>query len=145
MNNDNKISEQSIFDALVGAANFRANNGTRKIKIERANFSFCVQGVDEDRVLKCRKLATKNRGRNNESTDWSKYASYLIYNATTPEDRKTLWDNRDVWQALDCVCGADVVFKCLTPAERAKVVSIIETLSGYDDNEVDLDATIENF
>ena len=63
-----------------------------------------------------------------------------IYNA---DDKKRLWDNRDAWAALNAVNGADVIFKCLTPAERAKIVTVVEELSGYDDNDVDIDEFIQ--
>jgi len=136
------INEQSIVECLTGAANYLADNGRAHIVIERAGFSFYVQGVNEDQTAKCRRLATKNRGRRDEEVDWSRYAAQLIYEATVPDDKKRLWDNKAVWDKLNCVTGSDVIFKCLTPAERAKIVTAIENLSGYDDT--DLDGIIKN-
>lgn len=141
---DEQNFENNVVDALLGAAQFRANPVHRKITIERAGFSFEIHGVNEDEVARAQKLSTKNRGRRNEETDWGRYAAQLIFFATVDEDQKRLWNNREVWEKLDCVTGADVVYKCLTPAERAQVVSVIEKLSGYDDSDLDIDDAIKN-
>lgn len=143
---EQQISEQSIVDALLNAAEFRLNKETRTIVVKRGDkefFRFDIHAVNEDQVAKAQKLSTKNRGRRNEETDWSRYSAHVIYFATTDDDRKRLWDNKAVWEALDCVTGADVVYKCLTPAERAKIVSVIEELSGYDDTDIDIDEYIQ--
>lgn len=144
MNDKPTFDENSIVDALLGAAEFRLNSEHRKITIARAGFSFEVCGVNEDQVKRAQKLSTINRGRRDEQTDWGRYAAQLIYFATVDDDKARLWDNRSVWQALNAVNGADVVYKCLTPAERAKIVEVIEKLSGYDDSDIDIDAHLKN-
>lgn len=138
-----KIDENNIVDVLLGAADFRTNSERTKITIARANFSFEIRGVNEDEVARAQKLSTRNRGRRDEQTDWNRYAANLIYLATVDEDKARLWDNRDVWQALNAVNGADVVFKCLKPAERADIVAVIEKLSGYDDSDINVDEFIQ--
>lgn len=137
------FTEGDIVNALLNAADFRTNSEPRKITIERAGFSFEIQAVNEDNVARAQKLSTKNRGRRNEETDWQRYAAHLIYFATVDDDKARIWDNRDVWQALNAVNGADVIYKCLTPAERAEIVSIIEKISGYDDGNVSVDDFIQ--
>lgn len=134
------FDESNIVDALLNAAAFRSETNLREVVIKRGAiemFRFKIHGVDEDTVNKCRKLATKNRGRRDETVDWLRNAANLIYEATVDDDKKRLWNNREVWQRLDCVTGSDVVMKCLTPAERAKIVEVIENISGYDDDGLD--------
>lgn len=135
-----QFNENNIVEALMGAAAFRSNDNLREVVIQRGDrelFRFKIHGVDEDTVNKCRKLATKNRGRRDETVDWLRNAANLIYEATVDDDKQRFWNNREVWQKLDCVTGSDVVMKCLTPAERAKIVEVIENISGYDDNGLD--------
>lgn len=139
----NQITEQNIVDALLNAAEFRTNSEHRKITIARAGFSFEIRGVNEDQVKRAQKLSTLNRGRRDEQTDWGRYSAHLIYAATIDDDKKRLWDNKSVWDALNAVNGADVVYKCLTPAERAKIVTVVEELSGYDETDVDIDEFIQ--
>ena len=88
-----------------------------------------------------------------EDTDSSLYRAALIYEATLPEDRKKLWDNKDAWEALrnkgkQIVRGVDVIETCLKAGEKDKVIDVIDKLSGYDDNieEVadNLEDTIKN-
>lgn len=142
--NDEKIFENNIVDALLNAAAFRTEENLREIVIkrdERELFRFKIHGLDEDTLNRCRKSATKNRGRRDEEVDWSRYSAQVIYEATVDDDKKTLWQNREVWQKLDAVTGSDVIYKVLMPAERAKIIEAIESLSGYDG---DLDLQIKN-
>ena len=147
MNDKPTFDENSIVEALLGAAEFRLNSEERAVVIKRGDkefFRFNIRGVNEDQVKRAQKLSTLNRGRRDEQTDWGRYSAHLIYFATVDDDKKRLWDNRSAWQALNAVNGADVVFKCLMPAERAKIVEVIEKLSGYDDSDIDIDAHLKN-
>ena len=59
------------------------------------------------------------------------YQSWLIYFATTDEDRKKYWDNPTFRDAFNVVEGYELVDKVLLPGEKARVLDTIDTLSGY--------------
>lgn len=140
----NERVEKNIVDALLGAAAFRTEEKLCEIKIvrdERELFKFKIHGLTEDEFTKCRKQNTKNRGRRDEETNWTRYAAQVIYEATVAEDKKLLWQNHEVWDALNVVTGVDVVNLVLTPAEKTKILEAVENISGFDDN---LDGLIKN-
>ena len=141
---DNQL-EDNIVDALLGAAAYRTEEQLREINIvrgERTFFKFKVHGLTEDEFIRCRRQNTKNRGRRDELVDWIRYSGQVIYEATTADDKKRLWQNHDVWDGLNVASGVDVVLKVLTPAERAKILEVIESISGFDD--IDLDTLVQN-
>lgn len=140
----NERVEQNIVEALLGAAAFRTEQKLCEIKIERDGkilFTFKIHGLTEDEFTKCRKQNTKNRGRRDEETNWTRYAAQVIYEATVADDKKLLWQNHEGWQALNVVSGVDVVNQVLTPAEKSKILEAVESISGFDDN---LDGLIQN-
>ena len=74
-----------------------------------------------------------------EDTDNVKYRADLIYRATVEEDKKNLWDNKKVWEALrnkgmQIVSALDVIEYSLKAGEKDQVVDCIDKLSGYHDN-----------
>ena len=74
-----------------------------------------------------------------QDTDRVKYQSEIIYRATVAEDREKLWDNRDVWDALNAkkdriMNGLDVIECVLKAGEKDKVLEAIDKLSGYEEN-----------
>ncbi len=77
-----------------------------------------------------------------EDTDRVKYQSALIYEATVEEDRKNLWDNRKVWNALNAtkdriMNGLDVIEYTLKAGEKDKILEAIDKLSGYESNNLE--------
>ena len=74
-----------------------------------------------------------------EDTDRIKYQSAIIYTATVEDDRKNLWDNKKVWNALrdkgiQIMNGLDVIEYTLKAGEKDRVLEAIDALSGYDTN-----------
>lgn len=59
------------------------------------------------------------------------YQSWLIYFATTDEDRKKYWDNPKFREAFNVVKGFELVDEVLLPGEKVRVLDAIDTLSGY--------------
>lgn len=138
-----KDIEQNIVDALLGAAAFRTERNTATVRIIRDDtelFSFEVGGLTEDEFNRCRKLNTKNRGKRDEETDWSRYAAQVIYEATSADDKKRIWQNKEAWERFNVASGVDVVNYVLMPAEKSKILETIESLSGFND---DLDNIIQ--
>lgn len=108
-------------------------------------FSFRVRGLDDSEFEECRKDSTKAvRDPRLGSIaiprefDSAKFNSLIIYKATHPEDRKKLWDNKELWKkAKDVLTGWQLIDKVLRRGEKEKCLELIETLSGYnfDDEE----------
>lgn len=136
--------ETNVVDALLGAAAFRAEEQLRQVHIirnERELFTFKIHGLTEDEFNRCRKQNTRNRGRRDEDFNGIRYTAQIVYEATVAEDKKSLWQNHEVWQRLNVASGVDVILKVLTYAERAKILETVESISGFDDN---LDDFIKN-
>ena len=77
-----------------------------------------------------------------EDTDKVKYQSALIYEATVPEDREILWDNRKVWNAINAkkdriMNGLDVIECALKAGEKDKILEAIDKLSGYESDNLE--------
>jgi hypothetical protein len=139
-------AEDDLLRGLLEAANQKTEN-TKQVVIRRNGrdlFSFRVRGLSEAEYNACNDKATTYE-RNKRlgvkmpvDTDAARYRSYLIYEATVPEDRAKLWDNQQAWNQLNVLNGPDLIEKVLTPGEKSKVVELIDELSGYGD-----DATLE--
>ena len=111
-------------------------------------FSFRVRGLDDSEFEKCRDQATKvakDRRLGNLAVprefNSAKFNSLVIYSATHPDDCKAIWDNKDLWQKANVVTGWQLVDKVLKRGEKEKCIELIESLSGYADE--DAEATEE--
>ena len=111
-------------------------------------FSFRVRGLDDNEFERCRDLATKvAKDRRLGSLavprefNLAKFNSLVIYTATHPDDKKIIWDNKDLWAKADVVTGWQLVDKVLKRGEKEKCIELIEELSGYTDE--DAEATEE--
>lgn len=65
------------------------------------------------------------------------YQSYLIYLATTVEDRKKYWDNPTFRDKFGVMEGYELIDKVLLPGEKTQVLDVIDTLSGYGFSDLD--------
>lgn len=63
--------------------------------------------------------------------DAVRFRSELIYEATVEADRKEFWDNRELCDIYNVMDGIDCVEAVLLAGEKDKVVTVIETLSGF--------------
>lgn len=113
-------------------------------------FSFRVRGLDDEEFEKCRDQATKlvkDRRFGNVAVprdfNSAKYNSLVIYTATHPDDRKFLWDNKDLWQKANIATGWQLVDRVLLRGEKDEVIELIERLSGFNDGET-IEETLKN-
>ena len=65
------------------------------------------------------------------------YQSYLIYLATTVEDKKKYWDNPTFRDKFGVMESYELIDKVLLPGEKAQVLDVIDTLSGYGFSDLD--------
>lgn len=148
------LSEEDMIRGLIEAAGFKSDE-TKQIEIARRGktvFSFRIQALTEDDYQRCRKKWTKSIKNKRlgipmqGDTDMVKYRDSLIYEATVPEDRMKLWDNKKVWSALNnkglqIMNGLDVIEYALKAGEKSRVIEEIDSLSGFED---DLEETAKN-
>ena len=111
-------------------------------------FSFRVRGLDDSEFEKCRDQATKvAKDRRLGSLavprefNSAKFNSLVVYTATHPDDKKAIWDNKNLWQKANVLTGWQLVDKVLKRGEKEKCIELIEALSGYADE--DAEATEE--
>ena len=121
-------------------------------------YSFRVRGLDDSEFEKCRDQATKvAKDRRLGSLavprefNSAKFNSLIVYTATHPDDKKVIWDNKDLWAQAELVTGCPVVTgwqlvdKALKPGEKEKCIALIESLSGYTDEEAEAtEETLKN-
>ena len=115
-------------------------------------FSFRVRGLDDSEFEKCRDQATKvakDRRLGNLAVprefNLAKFNSLVIYTATHPDDKKAIWDNKDLWAKADVVTGWQLVDKVLKRGEKEKCIELIEELSGYSDEDAEsTEETLKN-
>jgi hypothetical protein len=115
-------------------------------------FSFQVRGLDDSEFEKCRDQATKvakDRRLGNLAVprefNSAKFNSLVIYTATHPDDKKVIWDNKDLWKKANVVTGWQLVDKVLKRGEKEKCIELIESLSGYADEDAEsTEETLKN-
>ena len=138
-----RANEDDLLAGLLAAANYKADEDeTVKIVISRKGkdlFSFRIHPLGEDDFNRCRKRCTKyvkskTQGgiRVPEEVDTVKYRCMLIYEATVPEDRAKIWDNKKLWKAKDLATGTEAVDLLLKAGEKNAICEKLDTISGYE-------------
>lgn len=67
-----------------------------------------------------------------KSSDRVIYESYLIYLATTAEDRANLWDNPEIKKQFNVMEGYELIDVALYAGEKSRIIDAIDTISGFD-------------
>lgn len=113
-------------------------------------FSFRVRGLTAEETEKCRDEATKMKKNKKlggivvpADFDTAKFGSLLIVTATHPDDRKFLWENKELMQKANVLAPWQLVDKVLLSGEKDRVMDLIEHLSGADED-ADLEETLKN-
>jgi len=111
-------------------------------------FAFRVRGLTGEEREKCRNDATKMLKNKKlggiimpADFDSAKFGSLLIVTATHPDDKKFLWDNKELMQKANVLSPWQLVDKVLLSGEKDRAIELIEHLSGADE---DIDETIKN-
>ena len=138
-----RANEDDLLAGLLAAANYKADEDeTVEIVISRNKkdlFSFRIHPLSEDDFNRCRKRCTKyvkskTQGgiRVPEEVDTVKYRCMLIYEATVPEDRAKIWDNKKLWKAKDLATGTEAVDALLMAGEKNAICEKLDAISGYE-------------
>lgn len=144
-----RANEDDLLAGLLAAANYKADEDeTVEIVINRGGkdlFSFRIHPLGEDDFSRCRKRCTKyvkskTQGgiRVPEDVDTVKYRCMLIYEATVPEDRAKIWDNKKLWKAKDLATGVEAVDILLKAGEKNAICEKLDAISGYELSEEDV-------
>lgn len=145
-----RANEEDFIHGLIEAADF-VSEETQRIEIireRRLYFAFNIHPLSSEEYEKCRKKHTKYVRNKQlgmtmpENTNRVKYQSEIIYAATVDEDKEKLWDNRQVWNALNAkkdriMNGLDVIEYTLKAGEKDKILDAIDKLSGYETNDLE--------
>lgn len=140
---DARRNEDDLLNGLLAAANYKDDEDESvEIVINRQGkdlFSFRIHPLSEEDFNRCRKRCTKyvksktNAGiRIPEEVDTVKYRCMLIYEATVPEDRAKIWDNKQLWKAKDLATGIEAVDILLKAGEKNAICEKLDTISGYE-------------
>lgn len=145
-----RMFENDFISGLIAAAGFRTDEAEQKhIEIIRNGvlfFAFDIRALGEEEYNKCKTKHTKYVRNKQlgiklpEDTNTVKYRCAIIYQATVEKDRAKLWDNKQIWDALNnkglqIMNGLDVIEYSLKSGEKEKVIEEIDKLSGYDSND----------
>ena len=144
-----RANEDDLLNGLLAAANYKDDeNETVEIVIARGGrdlFSFRIHPLSEDDFNRCRKRCTKyvksksQAGiRVPEEVDTVRYRCMLIYEATAPEDRAKVWDNKKLWKAKDLATGIEAVDILLKAGEKNAICEKLDAISGYELSEEDV-------
>ena len=144
-----RANEDDLLNGLLAAANYKDDeNETVEIVIARGGrdlFSFRIHPLSEDDFNRCRKRCTKyvksksQAGiRVPEEVDTVRYRCMLIYEATAPEDRAKVWDNKKLWKAKDLATGIEAVDILLKAGEKNAICDKLDAISGYELSEEDV-------
>lgn len=134
---------QSEEEALAGLLDAGSDDSRPTARIEIARngkvyFSFRCWALKEDEIRQCRNRTTEYEANPRmggikmpTNHDEVRYRAWLIYMATTPEDRARLWDNKKAQLARDVMNGGDLVHQTLLAGETERVLEIIDRISGF--------------
>lgn len=146
-----RANEDDLLNGLLAAAAYKDDEDeTVEIVINRKGkdlFSFHIHPLSEEDFNRCRKRCTKyvksksQAGiRVPEEVDTVRYRCMLIYEATTPEDRAKIWDNKKLWKAKDLATGIEAVDILLKAGEKNAICEKLDAISGYDMTEEEVSA-----
>lgn len=142
-------AEMDITTALLKAAAFKEDDDTvREVDIKRNGevlFSVHVHPITDGDARAARKKATTFMKNPNgkglppieKEFNSAEFHSWLIYFATTGEDRKRIWGNKAVMEQTGAGVPADTIDKLLLIGEKTKLVELVMDISGMSDDDED--------
>ncbi len=152
---DRKEAEYDIVKSLLEAASFHENEDSiEEVKIKRNGkylFTVHLHPLSDDEVRQARKKATiyaKNpKGpkypRIEKDFDDNLFHSWLIYLATTTEDREKIWGNPAVKNKYGLMQNVDTIDALLRWGDKVQMIEIVSRISGLDGDEDEDDSPEE--
>lgn len=150
LNVDELTTKEEEFDLIEGFLKAVENveQTIKTIRIERDGklfFAFHIHPISAEDMRTAQKVATsyipdprsKKLPKIEKDRDRVAYESYLIYLATTDEDKAKLWDNADLKKKFNVLENYRLIDKALLPGEKDSIIDVINSISGYDGNSID--------
>ena len=142
-----KDTEYDLVKSLLAAADFRnTEDAVTEIAIRRGEkyyYTFHIMPISEEEVRTARKKATSYM-KNPQGAKYpqiekdfnsSLFNSWLIYLATTKDDREKIWGNAAVKQKYGLMENVESIDRLLLLGEKSAVVDKIIEISGLDAEE----------
>lgn len=139
---ENMTAEQEydLLEGLLAAADYV--NELKPIRIERNGkhmFTFHVHAVSEKDKMDAHRKATtyaKNPAgahlpQIEKDTPPELFKSWLIFIATSDEDKQNIWNNKDLKKQLNVLRGVETIDLLLKAGEKDAVMDVIAELSGF--------------
>ena len=154
---DRKSAEYDLVKALFEAADYKkADDTIVEIDITRNGkflFTLHLHPIGDDDVAKANKEAAimvknpngKHLPKIQSGTDKSKYKSWLIYLATTEEDQKQIWGNRELMARFNLMQPWESIDLMMTLGDKTKLLDKITEISGLDDDDDEDEMDAETF
>lgn len=142
-----KEAEYDLVSSLLEAANFQTDdNNITEVEIKRSGkylFSVHIHPISDTDARFARKKATVYMPNPNNKKlppiekefNNSTFGSWLIYLATTEEDQAKIWGNTQVMAQKGLTQPWESVNVLLTLGEKRKVLDLVTSISGMDDDE----------
>lgn len=141
-------AEKGILEAVFSAASERDTYTYPVRRKGKVLFTVTIQALTATEYQQARRAAT-DYGKAHKmlggvriagDTDTAKFNAHLIYRASTPETKREIWDNRELYDRLGVVSGIDLVNRVLLAGDVDHLVAKLDEISGYN---VDDDALEE--
>lgn len=142
-----KDVEYDLTASLLKAAAFRTSEeAITDMEIRRNGvyyFTVHIHPISDADTRKARKQSTvygKNaRGKLDRSVekdfDTAKYHSLLIYFATTEEDKRNIWGNKELMAKYDIMEPWETVDRLLAVGEKDQILDEVLRISGFNDDD----------
>ena len=141
-----KAAEYDLAAALLKAAGYKtSDDNITEVNIERNGeflFALHIHPLSDDDINQANKKATKyaphpqgkRYGKIEVGFDKALSKSWLIYLATTDEDKQQIWGNPAL-KAIGVMQPVDAIDKLLLAGDKNKLLNEIATISNIDDDD----------
>lgn len=149
--------EYDLVASLLAAAEYQKTPDLiQEVEIKRKGrvfFTVHLHPVSEDDITLASKKASKyyenpqgkKLPRVRGEMDTNLFHSWIIYLATTEEDREKIWGNRQVMEKVAAVKPAETINHLLIAGEKAEMIDIIMDISRMSDEEDDVEISREEY
>lgn len=146
-------NEDAILAGLLEALDFEVNEELQEIieivRNDKVLYSFRIHPVSEktyDYVIDKNTKYQRSRTTGVKvavSQDEARMKAQIIFEATIPEDQEKIWKNKKAWKKANCVDPISFIEKATLVGERAKIVDLIDKISGFNNEKINRDKEIE--
>ena len=146
-------AEYNLVEALLEAADYSSDIVEAEIRRKgKLLFKVHIRPIGDKETREARKKATKMLPNPNGRKlpkiegefDPELFNSWLIYLATTDEDRKQVWGNKTVMDKFDILQPIEMIDILLRSGEKGHLVDLVAEISGMDEESDTLEDYAKN-